>query len=399
MSNGTHTYFAYGSNMFSPRLRYRVHGCEVIGPATLSGHRLRFHKRSDKDGSAKCNAELTSNPDDLVVGVLYRIPADELGELHKAEGRGYGYDDVLVAVVGPDGETHQAITYRANQSHIDDGLTPLGWYWDFVAKGAEEHQLPADYVEGFIRAVSFDADPDREQDRRERVKVLGEPHDYGFTTSPPSASEWQFASEMPSERQARPMEGRSFEDIASDIVRRCTVIGVELRPYSTSRVDRDARQIVFRIGLGDTALCDAFFNAPDGLRGRYWQSPYAGDAATRHFIEAWTPGLLEFFAASPPSVPPKVTSMTSEDVAVSLGCPSAKVWPYERDAQGQIDLTEGGAFLDVVKWRAAVNRNWRWTPEGRDLEIKGALIKPDRSERVPVGKRMRAHDIHANGFV
>jgi hypothetical protein len=48
-------YFAYGSNMETARLRERMPSAKPLGVAKLSGHELRFHKRS-KDGSGKCNA-------------------------------------------------------------------------------------------------------------------------------------------------------------------------------------------------------------------------------------------------------------------------------------------------------------------------------------------------------
>lgn len=169
-------YFAYGSNMFSPRLRFRVPGAEVLGQATLRGYQLRFHKRSGKDGSAKCDAYKTENDDNAVRGVLYRIPVSQLGDLHRAEGRGYGYNDAEVPVWSPDGTSQIALTYLAAASHVVADLRPFSWYWDFVVAGAREHGLPEEYVAAFIAPVAHDPDPDRKQDRDERAKVSGEPH-------------------------------------------------------------------------------------------------------------------------------------------------------------------------------------------------------------------------------
>lgn len=39
-------YFAYGSNLWLPRLRHRVPGVEPVGVAHLGGFGLRWHKRS-----------------------------------------------------------------------------------------------------------------------------------------------------------------------------------------------------------------------------------------------------------------------------------------------------------------------------------------------------------------
>jgi hypothetical protein len=115
-------YFAYGSNMSTPRLRYRVPGCRFTFVARLPNYKLCFHKRS-KDGSAKCNAFRTAEPTDAVIGAVYQIP-------------------------------------------------PYSWYKDFVLAGAAEHQLPPEYVESRIRAVHAigDPDPQREQVRRAEIK-------------------------------------------------------------------------------------------------------------------------------------------------------------------------------------------------------------------------------------
>ncbi|MBC2805974.1 gamma-glutamylcyclotransferase [Rhizobium ruizarguesonis] len=163
-------YFAYGSNMCTARLLYRVPGAAIVGSATLEGHRLRFHKRG-KDKSGKCNADFTGSADDRVLGVLFTVPAAELGKLHSAEGRGYGYDDHSLEVQMADGATVKALTYLAATTHIDDSLAPYGWYWDFVDAGAREHGLPAMYREAHIDSVQHHPDPDAQRDRDERAKV------------------------------------------------------------------------------------------------------------------------------------------------------------------------------------------------------------------------------------
>jgi hypothetical protein len=80
-------YFAYGSNMSTPRLRYRVPGCRFAFVARLPNYKVCFHKRS-KDGSAKCNAFRTAEPTDAVIGAVYEIPTNEKPSLDRAEGLG-----------------------------------------------------------------------------------------------------------------------------------------------------------------------------------------------------------------------------------------------------------------------------------------------------------------------
>ena len=97
-------YFAYGSNMSTPRLRYRVPGCQFAFVARLPNYKLCFHKRS-KDGSAKCNAFRTAEPTDVVIGAVYEIPTNEKPALDRAEGLGAGYHEEIVPVLSAKGET------------------------------------------------------------------------------------------------------------------------------------------------------------------------------------------------------------------------------------------------------------------------------------------------------
>jgi hypothetical protein len=166
-------YFAYGSNMSTPRLRYRVPGCRFTFVARLPNYKLCFHKRS-KDGSAKCNAFRTAEPKDVVIGAVYEIPTNEKPALDDAEGLGSGYHEEIIHVLSPEGQEVTVCTYIADASFIDDSLQPYSWYKDFVLAGAEEHQLPSEYVESRIGAVHAirDPDPQREQKRRGEDQTL-----------------------------------------------------------------------------------------------------------------------------------------------------------------------------------------------------------------------------------
>lgn len=160
-------YFAYGSNMHTPRLRFRVRGCKVIGIATLVGHELRFHKAS-KDGSGKCDACWTGSPTDLIVGVLYTLPASQKSALDRAEGLGQGYDEATITVVTAEGEAIDAVAYFASDGAKDEKRKPYQWYKDFVERGAREHDLPEDYIQRFIVNVEAVPDPDANRDKARR---------------------------------------------------------------------------------------------------------------------------------------------------------------------------------------------------------------------------------------
>lgn len=158
-------YFAYGSNMFLLRLKARVPSAERIGRFTLVEHALRFHKVSKKDGSVKCDALFTGNPDDYVIGALFEISNDEKSILDKAEGLGYGYEEKQITVSDSHGNTHDAVTYYA--TNIDPSLLPYSWYLHHVINGAKETGVPLSYLDA-LSATDSREDPKKERVASER---------------------------------------------------------------------------------------------------------------------------------------------------------------------------------------------------------------------------------------
>lgn len=156
--------FSYGSNMSLDRLRSRVPSAQFVAVANLRGHRLRFHKLSRRDHSAKCDAVLTGNPDDLVIGVVSEIADNEKRFLDRAEGLGTGYGERQVEVETWEGEILRPTMYFATS--IDVTLKPYDWYKRHVLIGAMENNLPAEYI-ARIESVEAKADPDRERYHRE----------------------------------------------------------------------------------------------------------------------------------------------------------------------------------------------------------------------------------------
>lgn len=166
MSETGFLYFAYGSNMSTPRLRARTPSARPLATATLHGHVLRFHKRG-RDGSAKCDAFATGIDSDRVVGVLYAIDLAERHRLDEAEGLNRGYRDATVSVLDAQGGSNQALIYLATPDFIDDSLHPFTWYKAFVASGAKEHGLPPGYGAEHIDPVEAVPDPDESRAARE----------------------------------------------------------------------------------------------------------------------------------------------------------------------------------------------------------------------------------------
>ena len=109
-------YFAYGSNMSTPRIRRRIQSATMLSSAYLAGHSLRFHKKSI-DGSAKCDIKHTQIHDDRVHGVVYEIPVREKTVLDRYEGLGNGYEDKQVSIVLPGGETRLVLLSRGTKPY------------------------------------------------------------------------------------------------------------------------------------------------------------------------------------------------------------------------------------------------------------------------------------------
>lgn len=156
-------YFAYGSNMSRSRFLKRVPKAECAGIARLSEHELRFHKIG-KDGSAKCDAFYTGNPDDFILGIVWSIPQEGKDLLDDIEGLGRGYDEKTLNVRMLD-NTHLHVTlYSATV--IDTTLKPFGWYLEHVCAGARENDFPETYLVR-IREVPAIDDPDADRSRKE----------------------------------------------------------------------------------------------------------------------------------------------------------------------------------------------------------------------------------------
>jgi hypothetical protein len=219
----------------------------------------------------------------------------------------------------------------------------------------------------------------------------------------PFPDEWD-TSQLLGSRRVYLESGLSFETIVARMASETQIIGVRIEPYGMPAPGepKDARQIVFQVRV-DHETCDLFYNAPDGLRGLYWQSPDHGAHATRHVIAALLPALMTFAKQNPPPPIGKAAPMIPEDIKASLVAPSAKIWPRERDDTDDL-LLAADQPLVVPRWceneqRAFINKGmWRRTPRGGELEIKGALLGRDHTEFIPKHKRDRSCQIHQFGF-
>lgn len=159
MSANTFLYFAYGSNMLAARLQApeRCPSARARGVAELRGYELRWHKRSTKDHSGKCDIVASDVSGAVTFGVLYEISNDERAALDREEGLNKGYNAIEPNVFFG-GSPLPARSYQA--SITDPTLRPYTWYRDLVIAGAKQHDLPMSYISG-LESVAADEDTDR----------------------------------------------------------------------------------------------------------------------------------------------------------------------------------------------------------------------------------------------
>jgi gamma-glutamylcyclotransferase len=146
--------------MLSKRLKAdnRAPSATAIDIGYVENHRLTFDKVS-KDGSGKCDIEVTCYQTDRVYGVIFEIPSTEEANLDKAEGVENGYDKINIQVVTSNGII-TANSYFATKK--EPTLRPYHWYKLLVVTGAIEHSLPTNYIE-WLKTVESIADPNIER--------------------------------------------------------------------------------------------------------------------------------------------------------------------------------------------------------------------------------------------
>lgn len=126
-------YFAYGSNLWEPRMRGRCPSARSVGTGVLLGWKLVCDKPSS-DGSAKLN--IRPETSGTVHGALYEIADHDRDALNLAEPR---YTPIVVHV---DGRKVLTYTYEGDP-HPG---RPHDWYVELTVDGAHRHGLPQEHI-------------------------------------------------------------------------------------------------------------------------------------------------------------------------------------------------------------------------------------------------------------
>jgi hypothetical protein len=134
-----------------------------MGTVLLAEYSLKFHKRSFKDGSGKC---------DICIGgpgvylAIYEVAKSERSTLDRVEGLGYGYNRHEIQL----DEFGVCSTYIAAPEAVDETLLPLDWYREYVIIGARFHRFADSYIAS-IESLRAARDSDSDRAAREWMHV------------------------------------------------------------------------------------------------------------------------------------------------------------------------------------------------------------------------------------
>ncbi len=120
-------YFAYGSNMHTPRMQERCPSARIIGTGVLRGWRAVYDKPST-DGTAKRNIRPSAGAE--THGVVYEIDDHERAALDAAEPRYTPFD------------TPHGLAYHYAGAPAQ--VPPAAWYVALVEAGARAHGIDRD---------------------------------------------------------------------------------------------------------------------------------------------------------------------------------------------------------------------------------------------------------------
>ena len=133
----------------------RVSSARQLGVTFISTFDLEFNKRSDVDGSAKCN--IVSGDRGVHVAV-FEVARSQKAVLDRIEGLGKGYNELAFKDPG----FGELVTYVADPTAVDESLAPNDWYKEMVLLGCRSNNFPPEYIRT-IEAIGSIEDPDNDR--------------------------------------------------------------------------------------------------------------------------------------------------------------------------------------------------------------------------------------------
>lgn len=140
-----YTYFAYGSNMLTERITERLGKVQIVGLGILRNHQLVFNRMGSYLPGGVASVVTRSNS--IVLGVIWKIGADQLSVLDKIEDPS-AYCRETIKVDLETGASLECVTYVS----LPQGYCPPSEeYLSYLVQGAEEHNFPDKYVRNLKR--------------------------------------------------------------------------------------------------------------------------------------------------------------------------------------------------------------------------------------------------------
>lgn len=137
-------YFSYGSNLSKKQMLRRTGSVPASRKAWLANYRLAFRKVLVGDD---VYATIVPSRGAIVHGVAYRCSLHAMAQLDLFEGVAENcYRRESVQVSTQDGDVLTCIVYIGAAFSTESSI-PNANYLDAILRGAEDHQLPTDYIE------------------------------------------------------------------------------------------------------------------------------------------------------------------------------------------------------------------------------------------------------------
>lgn len=143
-------YFAYGSNMSTAQINWRLNNPKNVGTHVLKGWKLAFNAESPFGCHNFANI-VKGSPDDFVEGVLYDITHAEFKTLDCYEGL---YERYYFDI---DADTLGCVYICTDKKNIDTYYNPEEYYIDKCITGAKENNLThtANYLTALKNRINF----------------------------------------------------------------------------------------------------------------------------------------------------------------------------------------------------------------------------------------------------
>jgi gamma-glutamylcyclotransferase len=141
-------YFAYGSNLSKQQMLRRTGSIPPSQVAWLDHYQLDFRRVVDGNDVF---ATILPKQGSIVHGVAYQCSHHAMMQLDQFEGVSENcYKRELVDATTHLGEILKCIVY-IGQAFTDESAMPSASYWNSIRTGAQEHQLPIEYVKALTR--------------------------------------------------------------------------------------------------------------------------------------------------------------------------------------------------------------------------------------------------------